>query len=252
MTPRWRIAAPLAFALALSLSILPAASSGPVAAADPPAASVDQAAGYSISGRVTNAGGAGVGGVTITATRDDESYPVILLPGVMGSRLEAKPGSNCQHRPSGIVWLNFEYLSDPIIQRESLSTLYLNSQGTGPADACDIIEPADLIDDAAPIKWAKDVYKGFVKTLGDADFTVFTFPYDWRLGIDENADNLNTFIGKKVGAGNKVILVGHSMGGLVARAYVSDSTRAAKVAKVVTVGTPYLGTPKATTCHADR
>ena len=245
MTPRWRIAAPLAFALALSLSILPAASSGPVAAADPPAAFVDQAAGYSISGRVTNAGGAGVGGVTITATRDDESYPVILLPGVMGSRLEAKPGSNCQHRPSGIVWLNFEYLSDPIIQRESLSTLYLNSQGTGPADACDIIEPADLIDDAAPIKWAKDVYKGFVKTLGDADFTVFTFPYDWRLGIDENADNLNTFIGKKVGAGNKVILVGHSMGGLVARAYVSDSTRAAKVAKVVTVGTPYLGAPKA-------
>ena len=163
----------------------------------------------------------------------------------MGSRLESKPRSDCLLRPGGIVWLNFAYLINPTLQNLSLPTLYLDSQGSLPANSCDNIHPADLIDDAAPIKWAKDVYKGFVKTLEDNDFTVLTFPYDWRLDIEENAKLLDDFIDQNVGAGNKVILVGHSMGGMVARSYVSDSGRASKVAKVITVGTPYLGAPKA-------
>jgi hypothetical protein len=36
----------------------------------------------------------------------------------------------------------------------------------------------------------------------------------------------------------------HSMGGLVVRWYIDDATRAAKVARALTVATPYLGSPK--------
>jgi hypothetical protein len=42
----------------------------------------------------------------------------------------------------------------------------------------------------------------------------------------------------------RVVLVGHSMGGLVIRHYIEDPARAEKVARVVTVGTPYWGSPK--------
>ncbi len=61
-----------------------------------------QEAAYSISGRVTDASRNGLAGVTISA-RIDAPYPVILLPGIMGSRLESKPRDDCKLRPGGIV-----------------------------------------------------------------------------------------------------------------------------------------------------
>ncbi|MTD45078.1 hypothetical protein GKE82_12445 [Conexibacter sp. W3-3-2] len=42
----------------------------------------------------------------------------------------------------------------------------------------------------------------------------------------------------------KVVLVAHSQGGLLSRAYVADPARAAKVSRLVTVGTPTWGSPK--------
>lgn len=45
----------------------------------------------------------------------------------------------------------------------------------------------------------------------------------------------------------KVVLIGHSMGGLVARAWVNDPANAARVARVIAIGSPFLGT-----AHAER
>jgi triacylglycerol esterase/lipase EstA (alpha/beta hydrolase family) len=46
-------------------------------------------------------------------------------------------------------------------------------------------------------------------------------------------------------AGGKVVLLGHSMGGLVTRWYIDDPDRAQKVARAVTLGGVYWGAPKA-------
>ena len=43
---------------------------------------------------------------------------------------------------------------------------------------------------------------------------------------------------------SRSVLVAHSMGGLVMRHYIENPAQAAKVARVVTVGTPYWGSPK--------
>ena len=43
----------------------------------------------------------------------------------------------------------------------------------------------------------------------------------------------------------QVVLLGHGLGGLLARAYIDDPARAAKVSRVLTLGTPYRGTPRA-------
>jgi pimeloyl-ACP methyl ester carboxylesterase len=79
-----------------------------------------------------------------------------------------------------------------------------------------------------------------------AGFSPFAFEYACHRGIEHSAAGLvhllklldrNQTISK-----NKVVLVGHSMGGLVARAAVSLAGGQAYVRKVITLGTPHDGT----------
>jgi pimeloyl-ACP methyl ester carboxylesterase len=84
----------------------------------------------------------------------------------------------------------------------------------------------------------------------DLDARVVAFPYDFRLGIGEIADRLDAFINRRLthrrwtGQRNRVVIVSHSMGGLVARQWVSQGNWPVCRA-VVTLGTPHRGAPKA-------
>lgn len=68
-------------------------------------------------------------------------------------------------------------------------------------------------------------------------FETHLYPYDWRLGLDELGEAL---AGRIREAGAPVILVGHSMGGLVARMAMGRLPRRA-VRKLIMLGTPNLG-----------
>jgi len=82
-------------------------------------------------------------------------------------------------------------------------------------------------------------------TYGD-DF--FVFPYDWRKDLHGNMTALDDLINNaKLSTGTtKVDIIAHSMGGLVARDYISNSSRAQKVDTLVELGTPHAGTPQFT------
>ncbi len=76
------------------------------------------------------------------------------------------------------------------------------------------------------------------------------FGYDWRLSCRYNADRLAERVDEELGrwrasaperAGARVVLVCHSMGGLVARHYVKRGGGAEVTRRVVTLGTPYRG-----------
>ena len=75
-----------------------------------------------------------------------------------------------------------------------------------------------------------------------ADFklrhNVYVFQYDWKDSITVNGRALRD----SVAAAGLVspILIGHSMGGLVSRAYIANG---GVITKLVTLGTPHLGTP---------
>lgn len=81
----------------------------------------------------------------------------------------------------------------------------------------------------------------------------FTFPYDWRRDIRVPARQLQRFIGEQLPkwrehSGNKdakVVLIAHSMGGLVARYYVEQLGGYSDVFRFYTLGTPHRGSPKA-------
>lgn len=88
---------------------------------------------------------------------------------------------------------------------------------------------------------------------------VYPMPYDWRLRLDLAVDRLAAFVDEVIARTSltrhyvrdgyvdapKVALVGHSMGGLVIAGYLASARARNKVAKVATMGTPYLGSLEA-------
>ncbi|MGB9637609.1 MAG: lipase family alpha/beta hydrolase, partial [Microgenomates group bacterium] len=75
---------------------------------------------------------------------------------------------------------------------------------------------------------------------GNPDFHVFY--YDWRKPVLENAQKLNDYIHTNVKPwNNKVNLIGHSLGGLVARTCVQKTANNCYADKLITVGSPHFG-----------
>ncbi|MCL4397579.1 hypothetical protein M1403_00970 [Patescibacteria group bacterium] len=99
-------------------------------------------------------------------------------------------------------------------------------------------------------------YQPLLSTLKNAGLTnsganqnLFTFSYDFRKTITDNAASLNTFLANEVqpkNPGKKVNVIAHSMGSLVVRdCYEKDTGCSDKIGKIVTAGGPHLGTIKA-------
>ncbi|MCX8009201.1 MAG: hypothetical protein N3A54_05910, partial [Patescibacteria group bacterium] len=70
---------------------------------------------------------------------------------------------------------------------------------------------------------------------------VLPFYYDWRKQPLDTAPKLKTFINQNTAQNERVHIVGHSMGGLIARAYIEREQHNAKVDKGMTVVTPHRG-----------
>lgn len=79
------------------------------------------------------------------------------------------------------------------------------------------------------------------------DIDLFTFPYNWRKSNVETAVLLKEKIDavKDICDCDKVDLVAHSMGGLVARQYIQSDAYENDVDQLIFLGTPHLGAPKA-------
>jgi pimeloyl-ACP methyl ester carboxylesterase len=85
------------------------------------------------------------------------------------------------------------------------------------------------------------------------------FPYDWRLSIEHNgkllaercSEHLDNWRAVAASAGHadpaeaRIVLVAHSMGGLVARYATEVENARPLVRRIVTLGTPYFGSVKA-------
>jgi pimeloyl-ACP methyl ester carboxylesterase len=88
-----------------------------------------------------------------------------------------------------------------------------------------------------------------ISLLLNRQTNLYEFPYDWRRPIETNADLLHAAI-ERWAAGDPTrpfFLVGHSMGGLVARSYLARHPMAAAqhVQRVILLGTPHFGAANA-------
>ncbi|MEV7148488.1 hypothetical protein AB0O05_18540 [Streptomyces sp. NPDC093084] len=84
----------------------------------------------------------------------------------------------------------------------------------------------------------------------DLDADLVVFPYDFRLGVTEAAGRLAADVRERLahlggGTEGRVIVVAHSMGGLVARYWLGPLGGWPSCRALITAGTPHRGAPKA-------
>jgi pimeloyl-ACP methyl ester carboxylesterase len=133
--------------------------------------------------------------------------------------------------------------------------------GIGDDHPCDGVEPVALVPyvHGCPGIWSTiQGYTGLLARLErmrqeDKIGKVLPFPYDWRLSNRYNARRLHDVVEDELGqwrdsdpsrADAEVVLVCHSMGGLVARWYIEKCGGAEVTRKLITLGTPYRGAAK--------
>jgi pimeloyl-ACP methyl ester carboxylesterase len=99
---------------------------------------------------------------------------------------------------------------------------------------------------------AKGYYQPLITRLNELGYTeenkyLSILFYDWRKPLDSNIARLKQRIDAvKADTGQaEVDLVGHSLGGLVARAYIQSDSYGGDVAHLVTLGSPHTGAAKA-------
>lgn len=80
---------------------------------------------------------------------------------------------------------------------------------------------------------------------------IVVLPYDFRLGVEAASQRLAAEVHARLGhlstreRAGRVIVIGHSMGGLVGRHWLADPDEAARCMALLTIGTPHRGATKA-------
>ncbi len=77
---------------------------------------------------------------------------------------------------------------------------------------------------------------GYVK-----DQNLFVWGYDWRRPVNEITTNFDSYISSITDSNDKIILIGHSLGGLVARSWYQNNLLDNRIEKVVSLGSPHQG-----------
>jgi pimeloyl-ACP methyl ester carboxylesterase len=188
---------------------------------------------------------------------------VVILPGILGSVLQ-KDGKDLWNVSGQAIWQVIKSLGNRI------QDLKLEGDDRHGGDLGDGIKATKLIADThlIPGLWKIDGYTQTSKLITD-NFRVtegniyddpedkaanfYHFPYDWRRDNRGNANILKRLLDKRLKAwreksGNdnaKVILLAHSMGGLISRYYLEVLGGWQDCRALFTFGTPYRGSVNA-------
>lgn len=164
---------------------------------------------------------------------------VVVLPGITGSTLHLRDGGNSTplwELSAGAAW---RFLSQ---ESESIDQLVVPTHNPRTEEPDTPVRPVRLMPGFHGVYGMGRIagYDYLVRSLAramhltggsafdDSPVNLIEFPYDWRLSCRHNARELKAVVDKKLKLwrdysgepGAKVILIAHSMGGLVARYYL--------------------------------
>ena len=168
---------------------------------------------------------------------------VVVIPGIGGSELADASGT--------------------IVYRAGLVPLARVGLDPSVLDPNNELRPVGLIGPCSLICWQlitgyDGLLNGITKGLGlspervvtagedlvDRDATVVAFPYDFRRSVEQIANDLDRVVRERA-RGRRVVLVAHSMGGLVAAWWWAFMSVGIDVDQIITLGTPFRGAAKA-------
>jgi pimeloyl-ACP methyl ester carboxylesterase len=160
---------------------------------------------------------------------------LIFVPGLLGSRL-CRPNSATPAEPD-VVWGTLSALP-------RFPTIRVAADG-----AKDGIKPCGLVREIVYLGFFRlELYSPILAHLERLGYRegrdLFIFDYDWRRSVFDNGEALARFVNEKTGNTARVDILAHSMGGLIARVYTAKFGGAARVGKLVSAGTPFLGSVK--------
>lgn len=176
---------------------------------------------------------------------------VIVIPGIMGSSLADVESGDVLWGLDDASWWVSAWTTGRALKRLAV-TDDERAGRTGRVRATGLLRfPA-----FAPVLKGFEPYTklltGIGRVLAHPD-ALCEFPYDWRLSVEHNAHELERLVDRHLSqwqahpsgsADAKVVLVAHSMGGLIARYYLHVLGGASSVRTTVTLGTPYYGSVK--------
>ena len=168
---------------------------------------------------------------------------VVVIPGIGGSELADASGA--------------------IVYRAGLGPFLSVGRDPSVLDPDNELRPVGLIGPCSLICWQlitgyDGLLNGITKGLGlspgrvvtagaelvDPDATVVAFPYDFRRSVEQIANDLDRVVRERA-QGRRVVLVAHSMGGLIASWWWAFLSEGIEVDQIITLGTPYRGAAKA-------
>lgn len=170
-----------------------------------------------------------------------ERNPVVVLPGILGSRLEDPDSAT-------LVWGAFiRGAADADTPGGARMIALPMREGVPLIDSGDTVVPTEVLDtlavDVAFLRGELSAYVDILKTLnvgkyrdqslgraaaidyGGLHYTCFQYAYDWRRDVSEQAAALHVMIQDAIALQpgdetRKVDVIAHSMGGLVLRYYL--------------------------------
>jgi hypothetical protein len=175
---------------------------------------------------------------------------VVVLPGISGSVL-SKDGKEVWGASTAAIWRAVTSGGDSIrsLAIESLDDPSLDDLGDG-VKATGLVQDLHII----PGLWKIDGYTGLMKRLESAlqlqpGRNLFAFAYDWRRDNKVSARKLARLAKGRLdkwressGASDaKLVLVAHSMGGLVSQYFLEVMGGRKDTRALVSFGTPYRG-----------
>ncbi len=170
---------------------------------------------------------------------------VILLPGITGSVLANAKGKEIWAPSAGVIWRAITSLGHSITDLEL----------TGDNDedgvrATRLVPDVTIVPGLIKIDGYSRISGYLIKQLGLVEGQNFrTFPYDWRRDnrvtakrLEQQAmDWLKQWRQQSGNANAKLVLIGHSMGGLVSRYFVECLGGWQATRTLLTLGTPHRG-----------
>jgi pimeloyl-ACP methyl ester carboxylesterase len=191
------------------------------------------------------------GGMMSLMVRIANGDLVVVLPGILGSTLQRDRRQTWGYRQ---IALNLHRLANRLTEDLSLPRAAFTDPAAGVDDGT-VVTGVLTTQGIIPGFWTIDGYDELLFNLRtrfmDDQDVILAFPYDWRQSNEYTARHLQRWIEpllvhrRITHPDARLILIGHSMGGLVARYYAECLDTRKLTRRVVTIGTPYLGAAKA-------